>query len=454
MSLSIRIFIWLWVALLAVAGLMLAWPLLVPVGPQQLDARLTEYSERQVGKVDRMLSRGKKGKWLKHRQVLPDGGMLWLYDADQSRFITDKIPPEFIQQAQPLLDLEQPLLNKMGPHWVVGPLAVRHADHQYLLFLGLPERISRGVWLRNMLRQSPLLLMCVALLLGGLAFVVARQIVKPLAQLRGTANLIAAGDFKAPVDQAVQQRKDEIGSLARSVSSMATTIDDALAAHKRLLSDVSHELRSPLTRLSLANSLLVKRLGSNTESDRISHESDVLNDMIGQLLSLSRMQLMPEHDKQRIDFMAVLKQCVDNLRFTRPDLHIELNVMPTTLATIDFYGNADLLQRAIGNVLDNAGRYAESSLNVELTLSDQQLTLSVDDDGCGVPQEEHDKLFEPFYRPEFARQRERGGAGLGLAIVAQAVRFHHGEVRAETAESGGLRVVMSLPTSGEVESMQ
>ncbi|GGA89032.1 two-component sensor histidine kinase [Neiella marina] len=445
MSLSIRIFIWLWVALLAVAALMLAWPMLVPVGPQQLDPRLAEYSERQVSKVDRMLSRGKKGKWLKHRQVMPDGAMLWLYDSEQSQFITEKIPPQFIEQVQPLLDLEQPLLNKMGPHWIVGPLKVSYSDHQYLVFLGLPERISRGVWLRNMLRQSPLLLTCVALLLGGLAYLVARQIVKPLAELRGTANLIAAGDFNAPVAESVRKRKDEIGSLARSVSSMATTIDDALAAHKRLLSDVSHELRSPLTRLSLANSLLVKRLGNNNESDRIRHESEVLNDMIEQLLSLSRMQLMPEHDKQALEFNSVLHHCVDNLRFTHPELKISLTIEPAEAAAISMTGNGDLLKRAIGNVLENASRYADSMLQIKLTATDQQLVLTIEDDGCGVPEGEHSKLFEPFYRPEFARQRERGGAGLGLAIVAQAMRFHHGDVRAEAAELGGLRIVLRFP---------
>lgn len=445
MSLSIRIFIWLWVALLAVGGLMLVWPKLMPLGPQQLDEKLTEYKQSQIKKLTRMLSRGeKKKKWLKHRQVMRDGTLVWLYDETTQQFTSDKLPPELIEKAMGLLEQPETLVEPLGRHWVMGPIRISAETENYTAFLGLPDHITRGAWLRQMVRQSPLLLACVALMFGGLAFLVARQIVKPLASLRRTANQIAAGEFTAEVAPDVLKRSDEIGSLGRSVSSMGQTIDDALAAHKRLLSDVSHELRSPLTRLSLANTLAEKRAGETDESKRIAHEADVLNGMIEQLLSLSRMQLMPEHEREPVAVLAIISQCLDNLRFSHPELNLTLNNQ-LQADDIQVVGNADLFKRAISNVLDNASRYAESTIALSLSQRDERIVIEFSDDGCGVPENELTKLFEPFYRPEFARDRSRGGAGLGLAIVAQAVKFHGGQVVASQAEQGGLRVTLELP---------
>ncbi|MBW8192272.1 HAMP domain-containing protein [Neiella marina] len=450
MSLSIRIFIWLWVALLAVAGLMLAWPKVLPAGPQALDANLTKYSADQVERIERMLERSdkKRKRWLKHGRLLPDGSLLWLYDNNLHRFTSDRVPPEVAERIMTMLDLEEPIIDFVDHRWMLGPLAIDSGNYQLTAFIGLSEKIGRGAWLRHMVRQSPLLLVCVALLLGGLAYLVARQIVKPLVSLRRTAKQIAGGEFAAAVPQQVLLRKDEIGSLGRTVSSMGHTIDSALDAHKRLLSDVSHELRSPLTRLSLANTLAEKRAGESEESARIRHEAEVLNEMIEQLLSLSRMQLMPQHDRQPVAIISILNQCFDNLRFSHPELQLQLN---NQLASDNILvsGNEDLFKRAISNVLDNASRYADAVILVSIDESDGQLELVLEDDGCGVPEQELDKLFEPFYRPEFARDRSRGGAGLGLAIVAQAVKFHGGQVAASLADSGGLRIVITMPLVDE-----
>ncbi len=290
-------------------------------------------------------------------------------------------------------------------------------------------------------------------LLAGLSYLVARQITKPLESIRNTAERIASGDFKAEVDENLLNRRDEIGSLSRTAAQMGNAIDEALQAHKRLLSDVSHELRSPLTRLSLANTLMTKRLGEHSENNRIAQEVEELNGMIEQLLSLSRMQLMPQKERLVYDLQPVLQRCIDNARFSFAGVIIQFHDHTGSKIPHWVKGSDDLLSRAISNVLTNASRYCNERIELSLTDAGELWQLEIYDDGSGVPESELDKLFVPFYRPEFARQREKGGTGLGLAIVEQAILFHGGHVKAQPSDLGGLAIVMTIPKAEPTEPL-
>lgn len=449
MSLQLRIFIWLWITLLSVAATMLIWPFFVNQGPQKLDQQQKKYVSEQVERMHKFWNKRPNINILYKRQMRPDGGALWFYSPEEGRFMSNKVPPELKAVALELSSSDTPVITRAFPHWIAGPVNMDFDGISLQMYVNFPPHLGRGRMFSQMLKTTPFVLAGLIALLALMAYLVARQIARPLESLRHTSQRLADGDFKARVDSALLERTDEIGSLARTTCQMGQAADESLAAHKRLLSDVSHELRSPLTRLALANSILKKRLGVHPETDRIEHEVEVLNGMIEQLLSLSRMQLVQNTELKPVAFLGVLEKCVSDALYSYPKLNIHVVDSPEIKLNIMIQGDEDLLVRAIQNVLNNASRYASSeiALNV-MSVTDNGTAfwcLRIEDDGVGVPETELNKLFTPFYRPEFSRQRDKGGSGLGLAIVEQAVKYHKGHVEAQLSDKGGLAIQMLFP---------
>lgn len=457
MSLSIRIFIWVWISVLLVAAVTFAWSRSDLWAPVPMTRNQKKYVEKQVDRLTsfwqkRMRrSQSSYSPWLDKRSAQSGGSLWWLYDEQSETFINKRVPRQLKEKADAMLAYSEPVVFRAGPHWIIGPIHIELGGEDRVLYLGMSLSMTRNLHWKQLLRTSPFLLAGVVLVLAIMSYLVARQIAKPLESIRNTAEKIANGDFKAEVEPKLLNRKDEIGSLSRTASKMGQTIDEALEAHKRLLSDVSHELRSPLTRLSLANTLMTKRLGSHPENTRIEHEVEELNGMIEQLLSLSRMQLAPEQERQAVSILSALKRCVADAEFSFPELEIQLqNHLEPDLKPWA-KGSDELLCRAVQNVLNNASRYCEKQIQIQLKEQDKHWLIRIEDDGPGVPEVELNKLFVPFYRPEFARPRDKGGTGLGLAIVEQAIHFHGGQVKAERSKLGGLAIVMVLP-KGELDS--
>jgi two-component system sensor histidine kinase CpxA len=234
---------------------------------------------------------------------------------------------------------------------------------------------------------------------------------------------------------------------------MAERIETLLKAQSRLLNDISHELRSPLARLNVALGLARQR--ANVESgdmlDRIELEASRLNELIGRILTLARL----EDGEQRVPQTPVpLNEIVVSVT---EDAEFEAQARRCHVRTTipegdwDVRGNASLLHSAVENVVRNAIRYTQegSSVDIELARSatggTHEAVLRVSDSGPGVPEEVLAKLFEPFYRLDDARGRQTGGVGLGLAITERAVRFHGGKVAAFNRQGGGLVVEIRLP---------
>jgi two-component system sensor histidine kinase CpxA len=224
-------------------------------------------------------------------------------------------------------------------------------------------------------------------------------------------------------------------------------------AQSRLLNDISHELRSPLARLNVALGLARQR--SSPESadmlDRIELEASRLNELIGRILTLARL----EDGEQRVPRAAVpLNELVLNVaedaEFEAQARHCHVRCSISE-GEWGVPGDASLLHSAIENVVRNAIRYtrAGTSAEIQLEKADGQkgaeAVLRVSDSGPGVPEDALDKMFEPFYRLDDARGRLTGGVGLGLAITDRAVRFHGGRVTAFNRAEGGLTVEIRLP---------
>jgi two-component system sensor histidine kinase CpxA len=236
--------------------------------------------------------------------------------------------------------------------------------------------------------------------------------------------------------------------LGQDFNSMAERLESMVRAQQRLLGDISHELRSPLARLGVALGLARQRSGpeANGALDRIERESDNLNEMISQLLTLTRLESGTDGRKRtNIDLAALVKEVADDADFEARSINRAVQVVSSERCSIK--GVEELLRSAVENVVRNALRYTPEGTAVEVALRRQNgnAVISVRDRGNGVPEESLEKIFRPFYRTEDARDRQSGGGtGLGLAITERAVRMHGGSVQAANVAGGGLSVEMKL----------
>ncbi len=274
-----------------------------------------------------------------------------------------------------------------------------------------------------------------------LCYALARQLTSPLRKMQKTIERFGRGDFTARVNS---RRADELGQLGRTVDQMAERIEGLLKSQRRLLQDISHELRSPLARLGVAVELARGGGDADMAFDRIEREANRLNMLVGELIQVTRAEGDPAGlatEPLRLD---------DLVRVIVSDVHIEAErhqiALDLDVCEAEMEGNPELLRRAIENIVRNAIRYSPESGHVEVSLQRPGTVyrIAVRDFGAGVPEEALAHLFDPFYRVEKDRGRTSGGVGLGLAIAKRAVELHHGTMRASN-QHPGLLVEIELP---------
>lgn len=338
--------------------------------------------------------------------------------------------------------------------WAV-PVASRDGA-KYLFLVVVPQRREQHTWYGDLLHfASPQL--PVAIAVGGLmTFVLVLLFTRPLARLRKAAGELAAGKLTTRVVwRGARSRlfaRDEIHALMHDFNHMAERLESLVDAQKLLLRDVSHELRSPLSRLSVALELARDDADPAMAAhlDRIERETERLNLLIGQLLTLSSMEAL-----ERIEnFKPVsLNRLIERLI---PDAEYEARQRACSVVFHDrakcaILGNEELLYRAVENVVRNAIRYAESGTEVEIELAgevangEKRGVIVVNDRGPGIPEDQLSAIFRPFYRVDTARSPDTGGFGVGLAIAERAVRLHKGELSAANREGGGATIRLSFP---------
>jgi signal transduction histidine kinase len=275
-----------------------------------------------------------------------------------------------------------------------------------------------------------------------LCYWLAFHLTRPVRALQRAVERFGRGDLSARVNSA---RRDELGQLARTFDRMAERIETLLSAERRLLLDISHELRSPLARLGVAVELA--RSGDNPEPalNRIQKESDRLNSLVGQLLQVTRAEGDPaslRRNPVRLD--QLVEQLVEDSNIEAAARGCSLCYDRREPVTVE--GDPELLRRAVENVLRNAIRYSpsHSSIEVGTARNDGRALVEVRDHGPGVPETALPRLFDPFYRVETDRDRASGGIGLGLSIARRAIELHKGTIRARNAKPG-LEVELDLP---------
>lgn len=296
---------------------------------------------------------------------------------------------------------------------------------------------------------------------GLVCYLLSWYLTKPIVRLRTAARQLAAGDLTVRTGVHTGRRRDEVAGLMRDFDAMAERLETLMKAQSRLLNDISHELRSPLARLSVALGLARQRAGveSSDMLDRIELEASRLNELIGRILTLARLedgeQLVSQTPVPLGELVAGITEDAEFEAQAR-NCHVKASIADGEWRV---RGNASLLHSAIENVVRNAIRYTQegSSVDIELAGDERPGTheaiLRVSDSGPGVPSDALEKLFEPFYRLDEARGRQTGGVGLGLAITERAVRFHGGKVQAFNRLGGGLTVEIRLPLIADAKQV-
>ncbi len=339
----------------------------------------------------------------------------------------------------------------------VWRVPISSGGQKYIFLLSRAPAPDNHRWYEDLFHfASPQLFVAIAV--GGLTtYALVILFTRPLVRLRHAARELAQGNLKTRVSAAApdskSSREDEFQALVHDFNHMAERLESLVGAQQLLLRDVSHELRSPLARLSVALELAREDASPEMTAhlNRIERETEKLNQLIGQLLTLSSMEAVEKTANfQPVSLTALIRSMISDADYEAQQRQCHV----TLLASDDEYliaGNRELLYRAIENVVRNAIRYTESGTGVEISLGSsdspgtRDLVLEVNDRGPGIPEGEIKEIFRPFYRIDRARSTETGGFGVGLAIAERTVKLHGGELSASNRPGGGLTVRMTFP---------
>ena len=283
-------------------------------------------------------------------------------------------------------------------------------------------------------------------------YFLARQLTRPILRLREASTQIAEGMLEARVDSSVERRGDEFGDLGRDFNAMAARIQDLLSSQRQLISDVSHEVRSPLARMNLAVDLGRRRLGNDAAFDRLEIDLEKLNEMVGRLLTIAKLESgAAPIERQTVELCRMVGEIVEDAQMEARERRC--SIVYECEGDLKVAGDENLLRSAIENVIRNAVYYTHPETEIGVALKQEptpegmMIALTVSDRGPGVPEEDLEKIFKPFYRVAEARDRQSGGAGLGLAIAFRVMSMHRGRIAASNRSGGGLEVVIEVPVS-------
>lgn len=288
----------------------------------------------------------------------------------------------------------------------------------------------------------------IALVLSALvSFVLARAISRPVRTFREATVAISEGKLDTRVADSVRSRRDEIGKLAKDLDSMAAKLEHAAERQKELMRNVSHELRSPLARLRVALELARRDAGDRSEFGRIERETERLDEMIGQLLSYSKLEAGGDEPWESIDVNTLLGQLVSDANFECRSSGLE-NVSVELRAQDNLWieGDRRSLSSAFENVLRNAIHHSppDSRVEVHAEVVEGLVRVRIEDSGGGVRADALAHVFEPFYRSPEAMASGAKGTGLGLAIASRAVEANGGTISARNLDPG-FEIRIDLP---------
>lgn len=460
-SLFIRIFLWFWSATVLLVAVLLGTVYLTEPDVQTPHWRsltrsfLSLYSQDAASQYELHGCAGLQSFFERHEPFPELEKLGVLTDTSGRNLCGPDLSSPTEQFAKETSTVSHSLFRRGEYSSLTGTKVVGPSGKAYIVLLDLPHfrppprfAVPAKTWLLRIL--------AVLFTAGLVCYGLARHFASPVRRLRAVAKRFATGDLKARVGKdPLFKRRDEVAELGREFDDMAARIEELvtrqeqlLQSQRRLLGDISHELRSPLTRLALASGLLQRKVGDDARPllSRIDRESERLNALIGQLLTLARMDVSPVPEiLEAVDLNALIQDVVNDAAFEAVSRNVEIEFQARPGCVLK--GARDLLRSAFENVLRNAVRYtaAGTAVKVDLECAANTVSVTVSDQGPGVPESDLPHIFEAFYRVAEARDRQSGGTGLGLAIAERTVRLHGGSVGALNRPKGGLSVCMTFP---------
>jgi len=447
-SLFLRIFLSFWAAVILFLALAIAIALAMrprETGVESLRAKALAEAVNAYRNGGQLTA----GEYLENFQTAQHV-RAYVYDPN-GREITGRLAPPWIED-----------MRRTGQHRRRGwlePLLPERLFRQSLTLDGESYMIVVETFPREGVFPSPhefpVVGITILVICSGLAcYLLAWSLTKPVSRLRQATQRLADGDLTARTGVPAKGRRDELGQLMRDFDRMAERIEALMESQSRLLKDVSHELRSPLARLSVALGLARQRETPETAValSRIELEADRLNQLIQRLLTISRLESGANGiHTTRLSLRDLVERIVGDSEYETQGRGCRVSAEPTD----EYYVEADpdLLRSAVENVIRNAVRYTSAGTSVEVHLErrigdeGEDIVVRVLDSGPGVPEDDLERIFQPFYRIDDARNRQTGGAGLGLSIADRAVRLHGGRVHASNRPEGGLEVEIRIPAA-------
>jgi two-component system, OmpR family, sensor kinase len=360
--------------------------------------------------------------WLTQVAGVVGVGTYFWFERNQASHLTEVPPFE-----RPNIDHGRP---PPPPHLAEAPPGDRP------VFRGPPPAHRRE-------RGMPLVPLLSALIVSLIsASLLAWYIAKPIGQLRRAFDAAAGGDLGVRIGDGMGGRRDELADLGRNFDHMTERLGQLVDGQKRLLHDVSHEMRSPLARLQAAIGLARQQPEHFDETlTRIEREGERMDALVDELLTLSRLQAGVAGELEEVDLQELLEGIVEDARFEGSARQVSVALLLAELPTVRV--NPALMHRAIENVVRNALHHSPPGSTVQVTgrAEGRHLHLSIADQGPGVPPDALEKIFQPFYR---GGKTSGDGYGLGLAIAERVIAAVDGQIRAKNAAAGGLVVEIDL----------
>jgi two-component system sensor histidine kinase CpxA len=453
-SLFLKIFLWFGAVMLTfIVGTFLVGELMRPVEPpmrRSIDSTLGGYAREAAEAYER----GGQAALVAYLDGVERESHLraFLFNSQLQELSGRRMPDRAPRLAGKVFETRLPEVASEHEGPLLARSTVTASGGHYVLVAEMPLRGPFGFF-------HPFMHILAIIFTGGLfCYWLARYLTSPVTKLRAATRELAAGNLSARVVPTLGKRRDELASLAADFDEMAEKIQSLVDSQRRLLGDISHELRSPLARLNVALELARQRSGAEATSalERIQLEAENLNEMIGQLLALTRLESGAEEiRKTKFDLAVLVRSITDDANFEAHGRN--RNVKLESPERCPMVGNELLLRRAIENVIRNAVQYTAEGTEVEVGLAGVEqdtAVITVRDHGAGVPENALAEIFRPFYRVDEARDRGAGGVGLGLAIADRAVLLHGGAVAATNAPEGGLLVKITLPGKQTANSKQ
>ncbi|WP_109487323.1 ATP-binding protein [Occallatibacter savannae] len=449
-SLLLKIFLWFWATVLitGIASVLTFW-IRAHSSPYQWHASLIEKARSSGETAIRIYEDSGPVGTVKYLSLLKRDNLLNACLFDRSGRVLAGHDCEDVADMLP--NLSAPGVPDFGVKSGVGRVAQilkGSSGREYIFATELPP----GPPMRPRLTRLGFALQwAVALFVSALVcYLLTRYLTAPIFRLREAAHQLAAGDLTTRAGTRIAPRNDELGDLVRDFDAMAARIEDLVSRQRQLISDVSHELRSPLARLNIALDMARQRKGDDPAFDQAEQDTALLDEMIGRLLTIAKLDVSArEIPMVQIELAEVVTQIARNANFESHANGDRVKLMIDNECLV--YGNPELLHSAIENIVRNAISYTDPGTQVDLHLSrvseygQPSARIEVRDHGPGVPESELTNIFRPFYRVAVARDRQSGGAGLGLAISDRVIRAHAGTIRALNASPNGLLIEILIP---------